>query len=123
MLPPSVQPLAAEFLRDNLWPHALPALPFHRGNWSGSHAALGRFDLIIASNVLYDRLQPKTNARFIDGHATHAVKILVIDPDRGHQTKFAAPIKTFGYARERTRFACTGSSATSYKGRMFAYAR
>jgi len=116
-------PLAAEFLRENLVLNALPALPFRRGNWSAPDAALGKFDLIIASDVLYDRQQPKTLAAFINDHAADSVEILVIDPNRGHQAKFAGHMKTFGYAYKETRVACKWSSGETYKGRMLTYSR
>jgi predicted nicotinamide N-methyase len=116
-------PLAGEFLRENLMLNALPVLPFHRGNWSVPDASLGKFDLIIASDVLYDRQQPKSLASFINDHAADAAEILVIDPNRGHQTKFASHMNAFGYAHKETRVACTWSSGESYKGRMLAYSR
>lgn len=116
-------PLAAEFLRENLMLNALPTLPFHRSNWTIANATLGKFDLIIASDVLYERQLPKTLANFIADHAAPAAEVLVIDPNRGHRAKFADHMKTFGYAHKETRVACTWSSGESYRGRMLTYNR
>src|SRR5659263_37074 len=59
-------PLAAAFLLENLKLNRLPAMKYQSGNWSRSNPILGRFDLIIGSDVLYDRGQPEVLSQFID---------------------------------------------------------
>jgi predicted nicotinamide N-methyase len=116
-------PLAAEFLRENLLLNALPPLPFRRRNWFEADVELGKFDLIIASDVLYERHHPESLSIFIQRHASPVAEILVVDPNRGHQAKFAHHMKAFGYAYKETRVACTWESGEAYRGRMLAYSR
>jgi SAM-dependent methyltransferase len=62
-------PLADSFLRANAALNHLPPIRFHRGDWQVADEALGRFDLIIGSDVLYDRALPIPLAGFIERHA------------------------------------------------------
>lgn len=76
-------PLAAAFLLENLKLNRLPAMKYQMGNWSRANPLLERFDLIIGSDILYDRGQPQTLSQFIDLHAQPDVEVLIVDPDRG----------------------------------------
>lgn len=51
-------PLTETFLNENLLLNTLPALKYCTGNWGRLNADLGEFDLIIASDVLYERESP-----------------------------------------------------------------
>ncbi|WP_394789674.1 class I SAM-dependent methyltransferase, partial [Rhodoferax sp.] len=57
-------PLAAEFLRQNLQLNHLPGMKYQTGNWSRPNPLLERFDVIIGSDVLYDRGQPEVLSQF-----------------------------------------------------------
>lgn len=73
-------PLAAAFLLENLKLNDLPAMKYQAGNWSRLNPLLTRFDLIIGSDVLYDREQPQVLSQFIELHANPDVEVLIIDP-------------------------------------------
>ncbi len=62
-------PLAGGFLQENARLNALPVIPYQIGNWSRDNPDLGKFDLLIASDVLYERDQPGVLAQFMDQHA------------------------------------------------------
>src|SRR4051794_5259426 len=62
-------PLAGEFLQANAALNALPPIAFHQAAWSEPQPELGRFDLIIASDVLYERDHPALVAGFVERHA------------------------------------------------------
>lgn len=95
-----LHPLAETFLRRNLALNALPPLDYHAGSWSDTVAPLGKFDLIIGSDLLYEPEHPKLLAGFIDRHANDAAEVIIVDPGRGHHGKFGREMAAFGYTRE-----------------------
>lgn len=115
-------PLAEAFLLENLRLNALPAMKYQAGNWSHANPLLARFDLIIGSDVLYDRGQPEALSRFIGLHASPGAQVLIVDPDRGNRASFNQKMGAMGYSRVETRVsALPGGGA--YKGRLLAYSQ
>jgi predicted nicotinamide N-methyase len=115
-------PLAAQFLLENLKLNHLPAMKYQTGNWSRANPLLERFDLIIGSDVLYDRGQPEALSRFIELHAQPQAEVLIVDPDRGNRASFNRKMDALGYSRTETRVAELPAGG-SYKGRLLLYRR
>lgn len=76
-------PLAGEFLRRNLLLNGLPTMPYLAVDWSDPPRSLGRYDLVFASDVLYEDGHPAEVARFVDHHLVPGGEIVVVDPGRG----------------------------------------
>ncbi|WP_421956783.1 class I SAM-dependent methyltransferase [Polaromonas sp.] len=114
-------PLAAAFLLENLKLNDLPAMKYQTGNWSRLNPLLTRFDLIIGSDVLYDREQPQVLSQFIELHANPDVEVLIIDPDRGNRTSFNRKMGLLGYSHTETRVSALPGNGGAYKGRMLRY--
>jgi predicted nicotinamide N-methyase len=93
-------PLAGSFLDENLRLNSLPALPYATGHWARANPALGRFDLIIGSDLLYERQQPGQLSAFIDRHATPDAEVLIVDPGRGNRAAFSRGMAVNGYAAQ-----------------------
>ena len=115
-------PLCELFLQENLRLNLLPALAYQSANWSGLNPLLGRFDLIIGSDVLYDRAQPEMLTRFIDLHAEPQAEILIVDPNRGNQASFSRRMGLLGYAHSK-RLVAELPGGGPYKGQVHRYAR
>ncbi|MBW8471421.1 MAG: hypothetical protein K0M67_24435 [Thiobacillus sp.] len=120
-------PLTEAFLQKNLLANGLGPLPYQAGNWALDDASgasgLGRFDLIIGSDVLYERQQPAQLARFIDQHATLHAEIIIVDPDRSNRSAFCREMAALGYRlimRTADRFLEGGEA---YKGRFLTFER
>lgn len=114
-------PLSQAFLAENLRLNNLGPLDYHRGNWTVDNADLGQFDLIIGSDVLYERQQPNQLARFIHRHAAPAAEIIIVDPDRGNRAHFCREMAELGYvltARKAERFLENGEP---YKGHFLSF--
>lgn len=109
-------PRSPDFLRENLLLNCLPPLAYQAGDWGGSNPLLGKFDLIIGSDVLYERQQPGQLASFIDTHAVHDAEIIIVDPDRGNRPRFCREMATLGYGFDSMRAPRTMECGTSYKG-------
>jgi predicted nicotinamide N-methyase len=116
-------PLAAAFLLENLKLNDLPAMKYQTGHWSRANPLLARFDLIIGSDLLYDRDQPHALAAFIELHAEPTAEILIVDPDRGNRASFNRNMLANGYARTETKISQLPGAGDVYKGRLLRYLR
>ena len=116
-------PLAETFLRENLRLNRLPAMKYRTGNWGQAASDLGRFDLIIGSDLLYDRDQPQALSAFIDEHSSSAVEVVIVDPDRGNIAGFNRCMTALGYTHCQSRVTCLPDGETAYKGRVHSYGR
>jgi len=82
----------------------------------------GRYDLIIGSDVLYERDASVALAGFIGRHATPAAEVWIVDPDRGNRPAFTRQMAIEGFAMREERLATPASAGiTAYKGRLLVY--
>ena len=116
-------PLAGTFLGENLRLNVLPALPYLHGDWAAVNPALGLFDLIIGSDVLYERNQPAALAAFIERHSQAAMQVVIVDPDRGNRPGFNRQMDMLGFTREELKITHLPDGSTPYKGRVLSYLR
>jgi len=129
-------PLAEHFLLENLRLNCLAPMKYRHGHW-GSHPVppwqcdvagtcivAGRYDLIIGSDLLYERDAPGTLAAFIAAHAAAAAEVWIIDPDRGNRPAFHRAMHAHGFAvREDRVGAPAAHGVPAYKGRLLTYRR
>lgn len=109
-------PECAVFLRENLRLNNLGPLRFHDGDWSGGNATLGRFDLIIGSDVLYERNHPRQLVEFFDLHAEQRVDVLMVDPRRGQSSELTRRMLERGFSRSPSLAPATaGHRITHYR--------
>jgi predicted nicotinamide N-methyase len=116
-------PLAAPFLLENLRLNRLPAMKYEAGDWLRPNPRLGLFDLIIGSDLLYDREQPEALSQFIDRHSAAAVEVVIADPDRGNQARFKHEMNVLGYSHSEERISSLPGNGGAYKGRLHNYRR
>ena len=120
-------PLTEAFLQRNLQSNHLGPLNYQAGDWELDDAdgasGLGRFDLIIGSDVLYERQQPAQLARFIHQHAAPGADIIIVDPDRGNRSGFCKAMDALGYQLVMTPASRTLESGEAYKGRFLRFSR
>jgi predicted nicotinamide N-methyase len=90
-------PLAETFLRDNLLRNGLPPMKYSTGNWLRPNPSLGRFDVLIGSDLLYERDHPEQLAEFIERHALPCAEVLIIDPNRGNRPAFTRCMREAGF--------------------------
>jgi predicted nicotinamide N-methyase len=127
-------PLARGFLVENLRLNGLAPMKYRHGHWSASApqrqqalddglvALRGRFDLIIGSDLLYERDEDGLLARFIGQHAAPGALVWIVDPDRGNRTAFNRNMAAQGFALHEERLdreAAQGVAA--FKGRLLTY--
>lgn len=116
-------PLTEDFLKINLGLNDLPALKYGYGNWerNDNNPGLGCYDLIIGSDVLYERNHPLQLASFIRLHATPRAEVLIIDPNRGNRSAFHRAMAAHGFDLEQTIIEAPLNDGTPYRGRLLHY--
>jgi predicted nicotinamide N-methyase len=85
------------FLRRNLAGNGLEVC-FRKLDWTKEEPALGRFDWVVGSDVLYERHQPKVVAGAIHRHLAPGGVALLTDPGRPYLQEFADEMKALGYS-------------------------
>lgn len=123
-------PLAGEFLRENLRLNHLSPMNYQHGHW-GQHAAQeqdpavsSKFDLIIGSDILYERDEQGDLANYIHQHLEDRAEVWVVDPNRGNRAHFHRNMAAQGFAlsEEALHISATETEA-AYNGRMLTYLR
>jgi predicted nicotinamide N-methyase len=116
-------PEAESFLMKNVVLNKGKTIPFFRAGWEDEAIDLGRFDLVIGSDLLYERGHAGLLSRFIDQHANPRCEVVLVDPGRGNQGRFTRCMAELGYAGSGyipENAACAG---LSFKGRILTYLR
>jgi predicted nicotinamide N-methyase len=116
-------PLAEEFLTYNAALNGLPAPAYLDLAWTLPQPALGRFDLIIASDVLYERGHAQQLAHLVEQHGTVSSQVLITDPGRGNSGAFTTALIGQGYAVAEVRSAFDDGDLPPYRGRLLSYQR
>ena len=116
-------PEAARFLEANVSLNGLHSIPFVRAGWADAHDGLGRFDLIVGSDILYERSQVPLLAAFIERHARSSCEVIIVDPGRGEQTRFSRHMENLGYAHTSSPVSAIDHSAQPFSGRILRYTR
>lgn len=125
-------PLAAAFMLENLRLNDLPPLRYCHGNWATPNLAVppslrvpkvqGLFELIMGSDVLYERDDEGALPRFIERHAAPVSEVMIIDPNRGNRAAFSKRMSNLGYRLEETPLKSL-PLALPYSGRLLHYRR
>jgi predicted nicotinamide N-methyase len=116
-------PLTETFLHANTQLNAMPDLKYATGNWGRSNPELGLFDLIIGSDVLYERDQPLALAEFIELHAAPVCEVLIIDPNRGNRSAFNRQMRERGFTQTEELITAPLQDGSAYRGRLLRYLR
>jgi len=130
-------PLAQGFLCENARLNGLAPVKYRHGQWSvaaprpggrpatgGARIVRGRFDLIIGSDLLYERDDDSALAGFIGRHAAIGAEVWIVDPDRGNRTAFNRQMAALGFGLHEQRLNRGASpDVAAYKGRLLTYRR
>jgi len=96
-------PEAENFLKRNTLLNHDKVIPFIRTGWADSESALGKFDVIIGSDVLYERDHDQLLSDFINQHAKKHCEVILVDPGRGHHAQFSKKMVSLGYSHSQSR--------------------
>jgi len=118
-----MHPLAEPFLAYNAALNALPALHYRQLRWDVPLPTLGHFDLIIASDVLYESAHAALLAGVIDRHAWPEAEVLLTDPGRGNSARFSRMMAERGFTLAEARCPMDDGEVPPYRGRLLHYTR
>ena len=118
-----IHPLAEPFLAYNAALNALPALHYRQLRWDEPLPALGMFDVIIASDVLYERGQAERLAEVVARHVQPTAEILVTDPGRGNSGRFTRLMNEQNFSLETEPCPMDDNDSPPYRGRVLHYRR
>ena len=116
-------PLAEEFLAHNAALNDLPAISYHDLPWAVPDAGLGRFDLIIGSDILYERGHAAQLAALMLRHAHPDTAVLITDPGRGNSNPFTRALAAQGYHVTEHRSGFEDGDTAPFRGRLLSYSR
>ena len=116
-------PLAESFLAYNAGLNDLPAIHYRDLPWELPDTSLGRFDLIIGSDVLYERSHGLQIATMMQRHARPVAELLLTDPGRGNIGAFSRAMAAQGYAVDEAYGLFDDESDAPGRGRLLRYTR
>jgi predicted nicotinamide N-methyase len=129
-------PLAGRFLARNLVLNDLGPMKYRHGQWPGVMlprdaidecapvVVKGEFDLIIGSDVLYERDERGTLADFIAALAAPVAQVWIVDPNRGNRSAFHKHMARHGFRMHEDYLDHEARDGVpAYKGRMLTYLR
>jgi predicted nicotinamide N-methyase len=116
-------PLAAPFLEYNAALNGLPSIVYRDLPWTVPDDTLGRFDLIIASDVLYERDHAAQLAAMMHRHTCIDAEIIITDPGRGNSATFTRAMQAQGFVVSEQRSRFNESDVEPFRGRLLCYRR
>lgn len=98
-------------------------ISFIRCDWSDNDELLGKFDLIIGSDLLYEVDHPGLLASFIDGHANTVCEVIIVDPGRSHQNSFSKKMIALNYTYTYSKPVDVDYLTKPFKGKILRFMR
>jgi predicted nicotinamide N-methyase len=116
-------PLAEAFMLHNTELNHLAPIPFSHASWGGPDTGMGRFDLLIGADLLYEHCHPQLLAGFLALHANPTVQFVLADAGRGHCGRFNAHMQAQGYTRAEKWVRFGGDWPPGGGGKILTYDR
>ncbi|MFH1218024.1 MAG: histidine kinase [Pseudomonadota bacterium] len=111
------------FLLENVKLNKDEEIPFVRTGWADEESGLGKFDLIIGSDLLYERGQVELLSCFIEQHARSHCEVIIVDPGRGQHTRFSKKMVSLGFTHGLNAPEIVDYLTQPFRGRVLRYQR
>jgi predicted nicotinamide N-methyase len=106
------------FLRQNAALNGLGEPRYVDLPWASSRPGLGRFDLIIGSDVLYERDHVALLAALIRRHARPDAEVVIADAGRGHRGAFQRAMTLQGFTVDELRPVLDANDSAAQRYRL-----
>ncbi len=116
-------PEVEQFLLENVTLNKDKKIPFVRTGWGDEDSGLGEFDLVIGSDLLYERSHVGLLAGFIDHHAKQHCEVILVDPGRGHHARFSKKMVDLGYSHSQRKPENVDYLTQPFPGQILRYQR
>lgn len=117
-----MHPMVEPFLAYNAALNGLPALHYRQLRWGHPLPALGDFDMLIASDVLYERGHAELLAKVVERHGRVTCELVLIDPGRGHSAELTRLLAAQGFEVSESRCPMDDADCDA-RGRLLHYRR
>ena len=97
-------PDVESFLIENTKLNHSELIPFIRTSWTDEITKLGKFDIIIGSDLLYERGHADELSTFINQHANSHCTVIIVDPGRQYRTHFSKNMVDLGFLFSQRKF-------------------
>lgn len=116
-------PEVETFLNRNSELNGDESIPFERTGWGDNNDSLGRFDLIIGSDLLYEDEHVELLSNFIKNHSNRECEVIIVDPGRGRKSKLAKKLLALGYVFSFIKPDNTDYLSCNFKGHILTFVR
>lgn len=116
-------PEAEAYLQINTGLNKDSDIPYFRADWDELKITHGPFDLIIGSDVLYDRSKLPSLAHFIQNHAQPNCEVVMVDPGRKLQGCFSQQMSLYGFSHQKEKAAASPYLKKPFTGSILTYRR
>lgn len=118
-----IHPEVGSFLAENVKLNNSMKIPFLRTDWKDSCEGLGKFDVIIGSDVLYERTHIELLSEFINRHTAQKCEVILVDPGRSNHTAFSKKMVQLGYSHSQYNSEYSDLINGVFKGKVLRYLR
>lgn len=116
-------PEVEKFLDKNVTLNTGKKIPFVCVGWNTIENDLGKFDLIIGSDLLYEKAHIELLSEFINHHAKPCCDVVIVDPGRGHHASFSKKMVRLGYSHDQQNPIDIEYLEKPFKGKILSYSR
>ncbi|MCL1634259.1 protein N-lysine methyltransferase family protein [Luteimonas sp. SX5] len=116
-------PLAESFLAYNAALNGLPQIAYRHLPWAEADGALGHFDMIIGSDLLYERGHAELLSGMMQRHARRECEVLIADIGRGNANSLSKALASQGYSIDERRCRFEETDTAPFRGRLLSYRR
>ncbi len=116
-------PEVGPFLTENIRLNEGRDIPFIRADWAEPEEELGLFDLVIGSDILYEKEHTELLSQFIHNHSHPVSEVVVVDPGRKNQGQFTKKMLALGYTCTVSVPKDTSFLEKEFKGKILHYHR
>jgi len=99
------------------------AIPFVQTGWEDKISTLGKFDLLIGSDLLYESWHVAQLASFVEQHAKKNCEVILVDPGRGHHARFSKKMTNLGYVHRQSKSVDPDYLEKPFRGQIIRYQR
>lgn len=118
-----IHPEAGGFLYENVKLNNGIAIPFLRTDWKDPCNGLGTFDLIIGSDILYEKDHIELLSGFINEHANQHCEVIMVDPGRSNHASFSKKMVALGFSHSQHASEHLDKISRAFKGQVLSYLR
>ena len=111
------------FLAQNVMLNKGKDIPFVRASWADNETSLGKFDVIIGSDLLYEHDHIDLLSNFIDQHSQPHCEVIIVDPGRAQHARFSKKMVSLGYSHNQSKPDNVDYLDKPFKGQVLRYQR